>query len=352
MVTPQQIAKQIYDDYGLNGTAFGDGLRVGNFNVEGINGTSQGFQTGAAGKWKTELKDFSALSFDISLTNYVQTAEGLFYVDVPLTSFLTPGLISLEYIGNDLSISFANPIMNLLQQQDPSAAAFSFIVSGFDQYKQKMVHAGTTSMVGVTPTTAAHLRPFKNITSMRLIFYAYPDVMAPVKFKPLNYYELPYTDYGCLSPILNFLANGSRINTIGMSRSTTSSSTYPAMLQIAVNQFVDTVIWRPFPATAANPSFYIPANWGTPLTAGSGLVRPVFCMPLQLTQTPFTSMVMSGISAVYGTGVAPYFPKDIIALGTAPAIASKPVIEKDNRSIIGISQFSGDATNPWTGWRG
>jgi hypothetical protein len=75
-------------------------------------------------------------------------------------------------------------------------------------------------------------------------------------------------------------------------------------------------------------------------------------MPLQLTQTPFTSMVMSGISAVYGTGVAPYFPKDIIALGTAPAIASKPVIEKDNRSIIGISQFSGDATNPWTGWRG
>lgn len=346
IVTPQQIAKQIYNDYGLNGTAFGDGLRVGDFTANGNNGTSRGFQSGSVAKWKSSLSDFSALLTSISLTKYTITSNGKYQVDVPLQSLLNSNLITLEYIGDDLSISFKNPIINLIQY--PYATQFEFIVSGFDQYKQKMVHAGTSTGVSSNSINVAYLRPFKNITSIRLTF---PSVPASViTFKPLNYYELPYTDYGCISPILNFLAGGSYINTMGLSRSTTGT-TYPSMLQIAVNQFQDATIWQQIPAVSANASFYIPASWTTPLTARNGLVRPVFCMPMQSTQTPFSAMVMTGISAVYGVGVSPYFPPNIIALGTAPDIEKNPITEKDNRSIIGISQFSGDATNPWSGWR-
>jgi len=346
IVTPQQIAKQIYNDYGLNGTAFGDGLRVGDFTANGNNGTSRGFQSGSVAKWKTTLRDFSALNFNISLANYTITSDGKYQVDVPLQSLLNTDLITLECIGDDLSISFANPIINLFQY--PYPIQFEFIVSGFDQYKQKMVHAGTSTGVATNSINVAFLRPFKNITSIRLKFPSAPASL--ISLKPLNYYEIPYTDYGCLSPILNFLVDGSTINTMGLSSSTTGN-TYPSMLQIAVNQFQDSAIWLPVPAIGANSSFYIPANWTTPLTARLGLVRPVFCMPQQLTQTPFTTMVMAGISAVYGVGVSPYFPPSIIALGTAPDIAKNPITEKDNRSIIGISQFSGDATNPWSSWR-
>lgn len=346
IVTPQQIAKQVYNDYGLNGTAFGDGLRVGDFTANGNNAVSRGFQSGSIAKWKTSLRDFSALNFSISLTNYTITSDGKYQVDVPLQSLVNTDLITMEYIGDNLSLSFANPIINTFQY--PYATQFEFSVSGFDQYKQKMVHAGTSTGVNTNSINVAYLRPFKNITSIRLKFPSAPASV--ITFKPLNYYELPYTDYGCLSPILNFLANGSYVNTMGLGRST-SGSTYPSMLQISVNQFQDAAIWQPVPAIAANASFYIPASWTTALTARNGLVRPVFCMPLQLTQTPFTTMVMTGISAVYGEGVAPYFPPSIVALGTAPEIAKNPITEKDNRSIIGISQFKGDEINPWSGWR-
>lgn len=346
IVTPQQIAKQVYNDYGLNGTAFGDGLRVGDFTTNGLNGTSRGFQSGSVAKWRATIRDFSALTYSVSLTNYTITSDGKYQVDVPLQSLLNTDLITLEYIGDNLSISFANPIINALQY--PYATQFEFVVCGFDQYKQKMVHAGTSTGVSSNSINVAYLRPFKNITSIRLKFPSAPASI--ITFKPLNYYELPYTDYGCLSPILNFTAAGSTINTMGLTRSTTGT-TYPSMLQITVNQFQDATIWQPIPAISANASFYIPANWTTALTARNGLVRPVFCMPLQSTPTAFTSMVMAGISAVYGVGAAPYFPPSIIALGTAPSILKNPLTEKDNRSIIGIAQFSGDATNPWSGWR-
>lgn len=339
--------------YGDNGSSYADGLRTGDFVLPGDKGISRGMPTNNAIFWSGTLKDWTLYTpFPLSTPVVLSGVNVLNYV--PLFNKEQTGYARLVYFNNQIALEFDTPVM-LVVNQPSSLGALLVSASGYDMYGNKMMSVGLSND-GDTFVT----RPFKWLTSLGI---AATVAGSNYTVQVVNTYEIPYTDYGWMSPIIT-------VNGAYYAERNSAGTGTPANIRMNQGDFNQAQFNSGTPNIA-----YFYARWGNNLDEADGLVRPVlFFGPNAL---PTGGVNIAGISAVYGYGETPYFPPDLVENGNAPTITKTapivgvatnstsypaysdagntcnpkyPIVSNEN--IIGKPQYAGDSSTPWVGWRG
>lgn len=330
--------------YGNNGTTTDDGFRTGNFRLNGADGITRGLPTNHALYWKLTVNDWSSYTMYSEGTPFNVTGNGV-TTFMPLVNNFSAPWTRIEYINQEYALALADSVM---LQFNSSVGNWAITVSGYDQYKNKLVSYGGATYNTISEYYLFVSKPFKWITSISVTPLSGATI--PIWITGMNAFELPYTDYGWMSPIIT--VNGA----VYLQRSEST----PMGTQLYSNLENSPFVQSEF--SGANTTNYFYANFTNNITAEQGLARPVIY--LGTNTLPTNPLYITGISAVYGYGVAPYFPLGLLENAGVPEITQYAPYEYDpnsptlqnqqitNRNIIGRAQFAGDAINPWTGWRG
>lgn len=333
MADTTNYTKIFADMYGNNGTNFGDGLRTGDFAISGADGISRGLPVNNAIFFKMTVRNWLPYELIPASTPFQITNTPNVIQYYPLANRAVAGFTSLEFINGTYALALADPVVMPFTSD---LAGLEVIISGYDQYKNKVVTGGATNEAELFIG-----RPIKWITS---VGFRANGVANEVNSTPINAFELPYTDYGWMAPVLT-------VNGNYYSEKSNASTTTPGQIRLIQGDFLQANFENPIPGLA-----YLYARWvDNPVTQANGLVRPVIYFGAA--SIPTTTYI-NGICAVYGYGTAPQFAPIMIENQNAPYISKYPLPvqnspdKKSNQNIIGIPQFAGDATYPWAAWKG
>ncbi len=306
MANTYNYINQVRQLYKTAGTVFADGLRLGNYsqntNMEGTSDGTPGVMCRSFYIVATDPALIFVNSFSIPTVTSPDTFA-LKLASIPLA--VNPGA-TLVQVQNTTAIKL--DCSRLLNFQSVGPGDSSFRISGFDDYFQKVcVDIGPVTEEATYPTRC--LRYITNITCLN------STGGQTINISTSNFFELPYTDYGCVPPMMCFSSIGPYYKQVQAAGATT------------------------FQATVGGN--YKRANWKTPLTNTLGTVRPIV---QNLWNQGGNTQSISGFMGVYGYGYSP----DMIPYTVPNSIV--PVIPKNNdkQAIIGISQYS----DGWLDWAG
>lgn len=308
MANTYDYIKQIQQLYKTAGTVFADGLRLGEYsqttNMEGTSDGTPGVMCRTFNIVATDPNTIFLNPFSIPTV----TAPETFTLKLGLNPLAVNPGATLVQVQSTTAIKL--DCSRLLNFQSVGPGDASFRISGFDDYFQKVcVDIGPVTADATYPTRC--LRYITNITCLSSLG------AQTINISTSNFFELPYTDYGCVPPMMC-------LSTIGP---------YYAQVQAAGSPTFQTTVG----------GSYKRANWTTPLTNTLGTVRPIV---QNLWNQGGNTQSISGFMGVYGYGYSP----DFVELNPIPVNPIIPVIPVNNdpRAIIGIEQYS----DGWLDWAG